>query len=115
MKNTFGTKGSKVSLQPGKPRITKINKKLEWKAHHRYTNNLLALASDFVDGCPQIVAVMYADNLEEQDWGEKQEPKEGSTMTSFSVIKRSGWEKLLSGIRICRNDVEYLDFFGEIS
>jgi len=115
VKNTFGTKKSGVTLHPGNSRITKINKKPAWKAHHRYTNNLLALLSDFIDGCPQIVAVMYSDNLKEEDWAEKQNPKKESTMTSFSELKRPGWEKLLSGIRICRDDAKYLDFFGENS
>lgn len=112
IKNTFGTKKSGSTLLSGDTRIDRINKKLDWKAHHRTTNNLLAAFSDFVDGKPQIVAVMYSDELTEDDWAEKQNPKEGSTMTSFSVIKSSGWLKLKNGIRICNDDPKYRSFFG---
>jgi hypothetical protein len=112
VKNTFGTKRAKTHLAQGETRLGKINEKLEWKAHHRYTNNLLALLSDFVDGCPQIVAVMFSDKLCESDWAEKQNPRENSAMTSFSVTERSGWEKLRSGLKLCRNDPRYLSFFG---
>ena len=111
IKNTFGTKKQQLDLPPGKPRIGKINKKLDWKAHHRYTNNLLALLSDYVDECPQIVAAMFSDTLVESDWKEKQNPAAGSTMTSFSVVERSGYDKLRSGLRLCRDDPRYLSFF----
>ncbi|MBA7501608.1 hypothetical protein ES706_00181 [subsurface metagenome] len=112
VKNTFGTKKAKTNLAQGQTRLGKINNKLDWKAHHTYTNNLLALFSDFIDGCPQIVAVMFSDSLSESDWKEKQNPRENSTMTSFSVIEPSGWEKLRSGMRLCRDDPRYLSFFG---
>lgn len=112
IKNTFGTKKSKSVLHPGDKRITKINNKPDWKAHHKYTNHLLALLSDFIDGCPQIVAALYSDQLLESDWTDKQNPKKNSTMTSFSVIKPSGWLKLLSGLKVCRGEPEYLKYFG---
>ena len=112
IKNTFGTKKAKSNMAQGQTRIGRINNKLDWKAHHRYTNNLLALFSDYIEECPQIVAVMYSDDLVEYDWKEKQNPKKNSTMTSFSVIERSGWEKLKSGIKLCINDKRYLSFFG---
>ncbi len=111
IKNTFGTKKSGVHLLPGDNRINKINNKLDWKAHHRTTNNLLGIFSDFVNRCPQIIAVMYCDKLEESDWAEKQNPKEGSTMTSFSVIKSSGWVKLKKGIKFCIDEPNYINFF----
>jgi hypothetical protein len=112
IKNTFGTKKSNVVLHPLSKRMGKINGKPDWKAHHRYTNQLLAVMSDFVGGCPQIIAVLYSDQLQETDWAEKQNPKKGSAMTSFSVIKTSGWLKLRSGLRICRDDAEYFKYFG---
>ncbi len=112
VKNTFGTKKGTAILAQGQARLGKINGKLDWKAHHRYTNSLLALFSDFIDACPQIVAVMFSDKLSESDWMEKQDPKANSAMTSFSVTSRSGWEKLRSGMRICRDEPRYLSFFG---
>ncbi len=58
IKNTFGTKKQGSDLAPGERRIKKINKKPDWKAHHTYTNRLLAIMSDFIHGCPQVVAAM---------------------------------------------------------
>jgi hypothetical protein len=112
VKNTFGTKKTSSDLLPGQRRISRINKKLDWKAHHRSTNHLLAGLSDFVGGCPQIVAVMYSDELAEEDWAVKQNPKEGSTMTSFSVIKKSGYDKLRQGLRLCLDDHRYQTFLS---
>jgi hypothetical protein len=112
VKNTFGTKKANSKLTQGQTRIEKINQKLDWKAHHRYTNNLLALYSDYVDECPQISAVMFSDGLTEDDWKEKQNPGISSTMTSFSVIEQSGWKKLRMGMRLCKNDQKYFSFFG---
>ena len=112
VKNTFGVKKPGVGLLPGQNRISKINKKPDWKAHHTYTNNLLALFSDFINGCPQIVAVMYSDQLSTSDWKEKQNPKKNSTMTSFSNIEPSGWQKLKSNLILCRSEEPYLNFFG---
>lgn len=112
IKNTFGTKKGGTEVPPGGVRVGKINAKLDWKAHHRYTNNLLALFSDYVDRCPQISAVMFCACLEESDWKEKQNPKGGSTMTSFCVTETSGWTKVRSGMKICRDEARYLSFFG---
>ena len=112
IKNTFGIKKAKSNIAQGHTRIGCINHNLVWKAHHRYTNNLLALFSDYIDGCPQIVAVMYSDDLVEDDWKEKQNPKKNSTMTSFTQTEKSGWEKLKLGIKLCINDKSYLSFFG---
>ncbi len=112
IKNTFGIKISKASLLPGQQRVSKIKAKLEWKAHHRYTNYLLATFSDYIDGCPQIVAAMFSSQLTRGDWKKKQDPKPGSTMTSFSVTESSGWKKLSGGIRLCLDREEYRTFFG---
>ncbi len=114
VKNTFGTKKALkggADLQPGMTRIESIQPKLDWKAHHQDTNFLLGLVSDFVDGCPQIVAAMYSDALSKEDWSKKQQPKKESTMTSFSVIAQSGNDKMLAGLRLCLDQPAYLAFF----
>jgi len=111
LKNTFGVKSPKAKdLVPGLSRIGAINRRLEWKAHHRRTNHLLGLFSDFVDGCPQVVAAMYCDHLDQSDWSSKQQPKQGSAMTSFSVLQASGFEKMRKRVLFCRSEAEYLDF-----
>jgi len=112
VKNTFGTKKAGSDLQYGSSRIGKINKKLDWKAHHQKTNNLIGLHSDFDNGKPQIFALSFSSRLGMCDWKEKQQPKEGSTMTSFSVIESSGWSKMRDGIRICSSYKPFLDFYG---
>lgn len=111
LKNTFGTKKSKVDLIKGEQRIDYINNKLDWKAHHRETNNLIALQSDYVNGVPKIVALYYSDTLIPDDWQEKLNPKGESAMTSFSTIGKSGFIKLQEGLKICINNQKYLNFF----
>jgi hypothetical protein len=111
IKNTFGVKINKQILQKGQPRISKINKKLDWKAHHENTNYLLGLYSEFIDDVPQIVAAFYSDELNSDDWKKKQNPREGSAMTSFSAIDKSGWLKMKGNLIICINNQVYLNFF----
>ena len=111
VKNTFGTKKARADLVPRGERISHVNSKPDWKAHHQYTNHLLAIFSDYLDGCPRIVSAMYSDQLKESDWKGKQNPKAGSTMTSFSVIEKTGWEKLKAGLLLCQNDPKYIRFF----
>lgn len=113
VKNTFGTKKQKAVLFKGDRRISKINKKLDWKAHHRQTNCLLGIVSDFVGGTPTIVAACYSDQLTEEDWNVKQEPRPGSAMTSFVAIGTSGYMKMKAGLMVCLKDGEYLRFFDK--
>ena len=112
VKNTFGSKKQKVELFKGDTRIDGINKKLDWKAHHRETNYLLGLFSEYIDGVPCIAAVFFSDQLSEEDWNEKQEPDEDSAMTSFTAIGRTGFQKMRDGMRVCLDDRKYLRFFG---
>lgn len=98
IKNTFGVKKPKSHWAERECRLQHIQNVLVWKAHHRQTNNLIALQSNYIDGVPQIIAAFFADNLEESDWTEKQNPKEGSTMTSFCQTTRGAFEKLKSGV-----------------
>lgn len=112
IKNTFGTKKSGSPIIMGDQRIHHINTKLDWKAHHQKTNHLLALFSDYYSGKPTIVAAFYSDRLSPDDWQTVQRPRSGSTMTSFSTIERSGFEKLRDGMIYCINDPAYLKFFS---
>jgi len=110
VKNTFGVKKSKKHLAARESRINAIQKRLVWKAHHRETNHLIALQSDYVKKIPQIVACFYSDQLCKDDWTEKQQPKSGSTMTSFSQTTKSAYDKLKSGIIFCAKEGNYEDF-----
>lgn len=112
VKNTFGTKKTGRPIIMGDQRIRDINDKLDWKAHHRKTNHLLALYSDYYAGTPIIAAAFYSDKLEEVDWQKVQRPNDGSTMTSFSTIEKSGCAKLRDGMLFCIEDPAYLKFFN---
>lgn len=113
VKNTFGYKKSGIDLFDGEQRIDRINKRLEWKAHHQKTNHLLGLYSDYINGYPAIVAAFYSDCLSPDDWSVRAEPQGNSAMTSFSTLLTPGYKKMLSGIKICLDDPQYLQFFGQ--
>lgn len=112
VKNSFGSKKAKTNIQKGDNRINYIKKNLEWKAHHRETNNLLGIFSDFINGVPKIIALFYCNELSASDWAEVQKPKGNSKMTSFSVLLPSGYQKMLKNLKICFNKKEYKDFFS---
>lgn len=113
VKDTFGYKKTGIDLFNGEQRIGRINSRLEWKAHHQKTNHLLGLYSDYINGYPTIVAAFYSDKLVPEDWSVRAEPVGDSAMTSFSTLQPTGFAKMLSGIRICLNDSQYLKFFGQ--
>ena len=112
VKNSFGTKKNKSQLLNGDQRIESINKKIDWKAHHRETNFLIGLLSDYIDYVPQIVALFYSDELIEDDWNKVQKPKGDSAMTSFSSISNSGYKKMINGVRLCYNNPTYLSYIN---
>jgi hypothetical protein len=105
VKNTFGVKKSKTDIPHRQSRLQRIQPVLVWKAHHRETNNLIALHCDYVNSVPQIIAAFFADNLDPSDWTEKQQPKEGSTMTSFCQTQKTAFQKLKAGLRCYRPNI----------
>jgi len=111
VKNTCGIRKS-GDLLPGQTRIGSIQRP-KWKAHHRSTNNLLAIYTDFLDGLPVIAAAMYSDCLTEEDWSMKHQPKAGSAMTSFCELTHAGYAKLRDGLLLCLDSDAYIAFFVE--
>lgn len=105
VKNTFGVKKAKAAIPHRGSRVGLIDRKLVWKAHHRETNNLIALQSDYVDRVPQIIAAFFSAQLAPSDWTEKQQPAAGSTMTSFCQTTGSGFEKLRRGLKVYRQGI----------
>lgn len=84
----------------------------DWKAHHRDTNNLLALFWDFVEGVPRIIAVFYCSDLTIDDWGGIVQPKEGGgRTTSVSIMTRSGVRKMFEHCILIWDDDRYIEFF----
>lgn len=68
---------------------------LNWKAHHRETNNLMGIIWDFVDGLPTIAVVTYRDDLDPIDWGKIVKPRTGGgRTTSVSIMTRAGVAKM---------------------
>ncbi len=110
VKNTFGVKKPNTHIANRETRLPNIQRKLVWKAHHRETNYLLAIHSDYIDRMPQIIACFYSDQLAESDWTVKQQPKEGSTMTSFCQTTPSAFDKLKSGLKFYMKDVGHEQF-----
>jgi len=97
----------------GKPQIgdTRIQliTGISWKAHHRETNNLLAIIWDFKDSIPAIMVVAYSPNLEEADWGKIVQPKKGGgRTTSVSIISKGGVTKLLNNTLLVVDDERYI-------
>ena len=87
----------------GESRI-EILQSFEWKAHHRETNNLLAILWDFINEIPTIVACFYSNNLTVDDWGKIITPKkDGGRTTSVSIMNSGGVKKL------CDNWVALID------
>jgi hypothetical protein len=81
----------------GEQRINIINS-FDWKAHHRETNNLLAIFWDFIDGTPIIAACFYRNDLTLEDWGQIVQPREGGgRTTSVSIMNSQGIQKMCQG------------------
>lgn len=97
----------------GKPQIgdTRIDliTGISWKAHHRETNNLLAVIWDFKDSIPAIMVVSYSSKLVEDDWGKIVQPKVGGgRTTSVSIMSKSGVEKVLKNALLIVKDDRYI-------
>lgn len=92
----------------GEERISLL-KGLDWKAHHRNTNNLLGLYWDFVDGLPTILGVFYRNDLSPDDWGEVVKPREdGGNTTSVSIMNRKGVKRMGQGWLILPDLAHYI-------
>ena len=86
----------------------------DWKAHHRQTNNLLSILWDFVDRIPIICAVFYSSDLDESDWGNIVQPKEGGgKTTSVSIMNRTGVKKMYNGWICVIDDNDYINFLNK--
>jgi hypothetical protein len=97
----------------GKPQIgdTRVHliSGISWKAHHRETNNLLAIIWDFKDAIPAIMIVSYSSNLDEADWGKIVQPREGGgRTTSVSIMSKAGVAKLLNNALLVVDDSRYI-------
>ncbi len=86
----------------------------DWKAHHRTTNNLLAVLWDFIDELPTYVAAFYQNQLVVDDWGKIVHPKEdGGRTTSVSIMKGSGVKKMCGNWVAVLNDDAYINLLSD--
>lgn len=93
----------------GEQRISIVNS-FDWKAHHRETNNLLAIFWDFIDYVPTIVACFYRNDLTIDDWGEIVQPTEGGgRTTSVSIMNSCGIQKMCKGWIMVIDKEEYIE------
>jgi hypothetical protein len=85
----------------GEQRVDIING-VNWKAHHRDTNNLMGIVWDFIGGLPAIGAVTYSAELTVEDWGNIVKPRDGGgRTTSVSIMNRGGVSKMFSNTVLC--------------
>lgn len=97
----------------GEQRI-KLITGFDWKAHHRNTNNLLAVLWDFIDENPTIVACFYRNDLTTEDWGKIVQPKEeGGRTTSVSIMKQSAVKKMCANWIVVIDDRNYIGKLSE--
>lgn len=97
----------------GENRIAKVNS-FDWKAHHRETNNLLAIFWDFINEVPTIAACFYRNDLTIDDWGKIVEPKAGGgRTTSVSIMTSTGVKKMCHGWIAVIDKSEYIDTFSK--
>lgn len=97
----------------GEQRIESVNS-FDWKAHHRETNNLLAVLWDFIDNVPTIAACFYRNDLSTSDWGNIVQPKEGGgRTTSVSIMNSGGVKKMCSGWVAVINDEKYISLLSQ--
>lgn len=112
IKATCGTTPSaKIMAKPiiGEKRIDKMVS-FDWKAHHRQTNNLLAILWDFINDVPTIVACFYRNDLVIDDWGKIVQPKiDGGRTTSVSIMTSLGVSKMCKGWIAIIDDDEYIN------
>lgn len=93
-----------------------VMKGYDWKAHHRLTNNLVGIVWDFINGTPTIVAIFFASNLTEDDWGVIVQPFEGGgRTTSVSIMPRKGVYKMYEGWIAIIDDERYVEFFSKFN
>ena len=96
----------------GEQRISIVNS-LDWKAHHRETNNLLSIFWDFIDEVPTIVACFYRNDLTENDWSKIVQPKVGGgRTTSVSIMTSAGVKKMCLGWIVMINSEMYIKAFA---
>lgn len=111
VKATCGsTPSASVMPKPliGEQRIDLLSS-FDWKAHHRETNNLLAILWDFVDEVPTVVACFYRNDLSVDDWGKIVQPKDGGgRTTSVSIMTSDGVSKMCQGWLAVINDERYI-------
>ncbi|MCM1023987.1 MAG: hypothetical protein NC395_08030 [Prevotella sp.] len=96
----------------GEQRIARVTS-FDWKAHHRETNNLLAIFWDFIDEVPTVAACFYKNDLTVDDWGKIALPKEnGGRTTSVSIMRSNGVSKMCAGWLAVIKRREYIDAFS---
>lgn len=97
----------------GEQRI-KLLDKFDWKAHHRETNNLLAVFWDFINETPKIAACFYRNDLTENDWGKIVQPKEGAgRTTSVSIMNSNGIKKMCAGWIAVLDNYDYIESLSQ--
>jgi hypothetical protein len=100
LKGTCGNIPTGKLVKAGLPRVDSLSS-INWKAHHREVENLLAFVWDFYPlknniYTPCITAAFYCANLCEEDWGAISGLSGRST--KLSNMAKGGRDKMASGL-----------------
>jgi hypothetical protein len=100
LKGTCGNIPTGKLVKAGLPRVDSLSS-INWKAHHREVENLLAFVWDFYPlknniYTPCITAAFYCANLCEEDWGAISGLSGRST--KLSNMAKDGRDKMASGL-----------------
>lgn len=79
--------GVTKNLEIGYSRV-KFLTGVDWKGHHQYINNLLALFWDYFNGRPTILAAFYSNKLQPSDFSNTVPRQGGGRTTSVCVTKK---------------------------
>ncbi|MDY6803105.1 MAG: helix-turn-helix transcriptional regulator [Cyanobacteriota bacterium] len=105
--------GVTKTLAIGNARISHLTG-IDWKGHHQYINNLLALFWDYFDDRPTIMSAFYSNRLVPKDFSNTVPKQGGGRTTSVCVTKKTAREKLTSNWVLLPEISAYLDFLKKL-
>ncbi|MDY7003854.1 MAG: helix-turn-helix transcriptional regulator [Cyanobacteriota bacterium] len=87
---------------------------LDWKGHHQYINNLLALFWDYFEGIPTIMSAFYSNKLVPDDFSNTIPKAGGGRTTSVCVTKKTARNKLINNWVLLPDLPVYIQFFRKL-
>lgn len=101
------------NLPVGDARISYLTG-VDWKRHHQYINNLLALFWDYFEGIPTIMSAFYSNKLVPDDFSNTMPKAGGGRTTSVCVTKKTTRDKLMKNWVLLPDLPVYIQFFKKL-